>query len=169
MLGNVLTRKIFSDTKSIQLMDEFESYNDQHVRKYDTLMFKSIFMVAYDNKRYRISLFLQRKPDNLKCIYSLLTFTELKKLYVNRSFTIEQRDEFEVLDEVFKGIKRVNLSEQSYYDYFFQRPVLFNAQNSSNRFYFGSTWCGGECVEEGTLYGETTEYVFIGARFENWP
>ena len=72
------------------------------------------------------------------------------------------------VSELFKGIKRNWQCESNDIEVVFPIPVQFNAQNSSNRSGYGNRYCGEELIYEGTLYGETTDYMFVGAKYRRW-
>ena len=44
----------------------------------------------------------------------------------------------------------------------FEKPYLLRAQNSNNRTGYGNEYYGYDLVYQGTLYGETTNYAFVG-------
>lgn len=146
-------------------MDEFESLNEKFEKKYDTLELTNVMCIFYRHHVYDVSLLLQRMPHGTNCIKSGLTFTDLKRDMLYQAFSLEEKDSFKVLHEVFEGIKALWNSKEGEKIYHFPVPVQFNAQNSSNRSGYGNRYCGEDLVYEGTLYGETTDYMFIGAKY----
>ena len=151
-------------------MDEFERRDADNNKIYDTLLLEDIFRIRYRKHSYLISLFIQRMPCDIEYIDSSLTFTAMKNELADRSHYIEKRKNFKVLNEVFTGIYKIKypINEKVGIDYFFDKPVKFNAQNSSNKSGYGSRYCGEDLIYEGTLYGETTDYMFVGAKYSFW-
>ena len=87
-----------------------------------------------------------------------ITFTEFKKgnigdlkRYVQCQFTE---------DDIVKCMETGEIK-------LFSKPYLLRAQNSRNRSGYGWEWDWSDpyypSVMEGTFYGETTNYVFVGA------
>lgn len=156
---------------SIELMDEFESTTDGFYN-YETLVFGKIMNLqdeeVEDNPLYDISLYVKRYNRGDKIILSNITFTKLKKeLYDCPLDTLDEYDN--TLDEVlqkniiesFKKNRNVfNKSKSNII--FFDIPIGFNAQNSTNRTGYGNEYCGDILIHEGTKYGETTLYAFVG-------
>lgn len=44
----------------------------------------------------------------------------------------------------------------------FEYPCLLGGQTFDNQTGFGSEFYGNELISEGTLYGETTDFIIIG-------
>ena len=76
--------------------------------------------------------------------------------------------------EMIKGVLNIRVLRddiiEQYVDrdvfYRFSKPYLLRAQNKDNRTGYGSKWekvGGKEKYMEGTLYGETTNYLLVGA------
>lgn len=168
MENRVLQKYVYKTSGSIKIMDEFESTNNKNEKIYDTLELQDLFFIMYRKRRYSISLLVQRKNYDQKCIYSSLTFTDMKKEILNYHFFIEDKNSYKVIHETFEGIKNNWNSKESETLYQFPVPVQFNAQNSSNRCGYGNQYCGEELVWEGTLYGETSDYIFVGAKYRRW-
>lgn len=168
MMESLLKTRVYKDSGSIKIMDEFESRDENYNKKYDTLELTDLFCIQYRKKLYWISLLLQRMPKNISYIDSSLTFTDMKKLLLEMVFTVNKKDSYKVLHEVFEGIKGVCKIDSKETKYIFPVPVKFNAQNSGNRSGYGNRYYGEDLVYEGTLYGETTDYMFIGAKYRRW-
>lgn len=49
----------------------------------------------------------------------------------------------------------------------FKKPFLFGGQNSNNQTGYGWEWEWGDCVYEGTLYGEVTNFLIVGFIYED--
>ena len=69
-----------------------------------------------------------------------------------------------VESEVSKAKEKAILAKDD--EIIFETPFLLRAQNSSNRTGYGNEYNGYDLVYEGTLYGETTKYAFIGVIIE---
>lgn len=167
-MGNaVLDIRVFKDSKTIVIMDKFEKKGIHGEREYSSLLINDVFYIKYNRKLYSISLLLKRKERDVECISSTLTFTDLKKNLLEHVFTINDRNLYKILNEAFVGIKVLPITpEDKSFIYYLPKPVVFNAQNSSNRSGYGNRCCGEELTYEGTLYGETTEYMFTEIRYK---
>lgn len=84
-------------------------------------------------------------------------------------FTTDNKDSFKITGEVFKAIAKIpHFRSITQADYFFDLPIEFNAQNNLNRCGYGNKYHGEELIYEGTLYGETTTYMFVGVQYRRW-
>jgi len=164
----ILQKRIYKGSRSIKIMDEFESLNTDLKKQYDTLELQDLFCIRYRRKLYWVSLYLQRMPYNTQHIDSSLTFTELKNGLLERVFTLEQKDSYRIVEEVFEGIRQLWNHSESELLFQFSVPIQFNAQNSRNRSGYGNRYRGEELIYEGTLYGETTDYMFVSAKYRRW-
>ena len=164
-----LTVKVRKDTRSIALLDKFESLDENRCKKYTTLILQDAFCIKHAGHCYRVSLHMQRKAKDSTCIPSSLTFSDLKQKLVNCIFSVESKSKIKIVNEVLKvAAETPSLQDEKQAYLSFQSPVEFNAQNSSNRSGYGNRYCGEDLVYEGTLYGETTTYVFVGAQCQWW-
>lgn len=166
-MKDTLAVKVHKESKTIPIMDEFESENENGLKKYTTLLLNDVFCIKYCNKLFWVSLYIQRMPKKTKHISSNLTFTDLKTRLIEHVFMLTNRRDYKIVNEVFKGISKDIINNQEF-ECTFPVPVKFNTQNSSNRSGYGNRYCGEELVYEGTLYGETTDYMFIGAKYRRW-
>ena len=79
------------------------------------------------------------------------------------------KPKFIIINTVLDCCKKIdNFKDIKQQDYFFEIPITFNAQNDFNRCGYGNHFLGDELVHKGTLYGETTEYMFIGVRYRKF-
>ena len=69
-----LSVKVLKDTRTIALLDKFESLNDNGHKKYKTLILQDVFYIRHSGHCYSVSLYMQRKPKDSICIQSSLTF-----------------------------------------------------------------------------------------------
>lgn len=172
-IGKILSAGNIRKKSSIKLMDEFESTIDG-VHKYDTLVFGRIMNLMDEevegNPEYDISLYVQRCNKDDEILFSDITFTKLKRELYN--CPLDTLDEYDgTLGEVLQ--KNIIESFKKNRDLFkkkkdniifFDTPITFSAQNSSNRTGYGNEYYGDMLVHEGTKYGETTLYTFVGMR-----
>lgn len=167
---SIYCHNVYSDTKSIEIMDEFEKRDSEGKKLYSMLKLINVFVIKYRRQNYWISLSVKRMPKNVDFEDSSLTFTKLKKQLAEHVFTIKNKDEFLIVNKVFESIKNAQLPKRSKecIEIVFDKPVKFNAQNSSNRSGYGNRYYFGECVYEGTLYGETSDYMFSGCECTRW-
>lgn len=160
----ILEKWLDKKTETIKLMDEFEKRNESHKKIYTTLKLVNVFCIQKGEQLFWISLYIQRKPKEIACIESSLTFSDLKKNMLGKVFTVDNSKDYRVLEEVFYGSETFNsISKEKYV---FPKPVKFNAQNSSNRSGYGNKYYGENLIYEGTLYGETTDYMFVAAEYQ---
>lgn len=160
-----LEKCVYKDTRTISLMDEFERRNEKGEKVYSALVLRDVFGIKYRKKLYFISLTIERKPHEGICVNNSLTFTDLKQLLLDHVFKTDDRGKYKVVDAVLDELKHLDAASfnEGTVVCKFPIPVKFNAQNSSNRSGYGNRYCGEELVYEGTLYGETTDYIFTGA------
>lgn len=143
----VLRKEIYSDTKSLAVMDEFDGVGPNNKERYDRL-------VLWREWRSYEVVIERGKAENPA---GEITFTKYKKGEdsVLRDFISSQATREELR-------KYVNKEEVFY----FSKPFLFRAQNSLNRSGYGWNWDWSDqdnpIVMEGTLYGETNDYLIVG-------
>lgn len=167
--NRTLSCKLYRDTRTVALLDQFESRNADGTKTYETLLLKDVFCIKYENHLWWVGLQLKRKPQNVECVDSSLTFTKLKKDILEHVFSEATPDSYRIIQAVFSCISLIpNFADIPNVSVQFDKPVKFNAQNSSNRCGYGNRYWRDELVHEGTLYGETTDYMFVGAQFHRW-
>ncbi len=140
---------VFNKTKSVPIMDEFEGKNGDFI--YKRIVLKNTF---YANGA-QCHLIIER-ANGRECVGNI-TFTNFKNGYIT---SLRDYIDAEVTKDV---IKRYAGKKDIFY---FSKPFRLRAQNSGNKSGYGSIWDWsygvGEMVYKGTLYGETTDYVFAG-------
>lgn len=145
---------IFDDTRTVELMDRFEGIGTE--KPYDRLILKNAMYIRVGSLGEMIDLVVERSKS--KDFQGNITFTEYKKgeiydlrEYIENQFTEKEIQNYKKSGELYK----------------FSKPYLLRAQNSRNRSGYGWEWDWSDpyapLVNEGTLYGETTNYVFVGA------
>lgn len=150
---HALVTYVFEDTRTVELMDRFEGIIGN--KPYDRLIVKSAMYISINGAYENITLVIERSRH--RDYQGDITFTKFKKG--------EYRD---LKQYICEQLKRVSI--QDYKEtgkmYKFDKPYLLRAQNSRNRTGYGWEWDWSDpydpMVTEGTLYGETTNYVFIG-------
>ena len=149
---------VFNDTKSVPLMDKFEGINND--KPYDRLIIQHALIIS-DNEYKFQSLDLVIERSRSTNFEGDITFTQFKKgethglvEYIKRQVNKEIIEKYKASGEMFK----------------FEKPYLFRAQNSGNRTGYGWEWDWTDrydpIVYEGTLYGETTNYIISGVYFK---
>ncbi len=143
-----LSRYIYEDTGSVALMDEFESLTEEGFKKYERLRVKNIKNIS----GIRCQLIIERMKEN-NDYHGDITMTDFKKGYTSSLM--------KYVTEEINNYKKSNKIESKQF-IAFSSPYLLRAQNSSNRTGYGSEYNGYDLVYQGTLYGETTKYAFVG-------
>lgn len=144
------------NTKSVRIMDTFEGIEGG--RKYKRIIVKNSKYRHQLNLNNGASVNLVIERSSFRQYKGDITFTDFKNGkdqdlidYIKREITNEIADRYLNKDRFFR----------------FSKPYRLRAQNSRNRTGYGDRWewhgGEGECVKEGTKYGETTDYVFVGA------
>lgn len=145
---------IFDNTRTVDLMDKFEGLNGE--KPYERLIIKRAFCIRIGVKSEFVDLVLERSRN--RDYQGNITFTEFKKgnigelrRYVQNQFTE---------DDIVKCLETGEIK-------LFRKPYRLRAQNSRNRSGYGWEWdwsnpYSPNVIEE-TFYGETTNYVFVGA------
>lgn len=147
-----LVRYIGNTTRTIDILDEFEGISSENNIKYQRLVINS--MIYHRDYEYYFNLVVERGCGD--DYIGDITFTQFKtgkdkelKNYINKEITDEIVNRYLNTDKFYK----------------FSKPFLLRAQNSSNRTGYGWEWdwsYGYGTYTEGTYYGETTKYFFVG-------
>lgn len=161
-----LKAKVFYDSKTMKLMDEFEGLKDENDGVvYDRLVIYNENLIQYvkKGKAYNYALVVER-GSNKKSVGSIV-MTEFKRVYLkpyvfqvgdNESLLLSEHLKNEITEKVYE--KFVDSGKV----YKFNKPYELKAQNSRNRSGYGNIYNGEYLVYEGTKYGETTSYLFTG-------
>lgn len=146
---------IWEDTKTIKLLDKFEGYCDDSSTKYKHIVIENVKFTRYSNvHRPGFNFVIER--GNGSDYVGDVTFTKFKK---DEAYDLYRYLNSEITDEIIEQY----LDKDRFYR--FSKPYLLRAQNSHNRTGYGWewNWSGGiGDYIEGTLYGETTKYFFVG-------
>ena len=145
---------VFDDTRTIRLLDKFEGFEEENAKIYHRLVIKNGMRYCSYNDPY-IHLVIERRSSNN--VTGDITFTEFKQGEISdlRQHVIEELDQ-----RIIEGFCDKNQF------YRFNTGYLLRAQNSKNRSGYGWVWNwknGKGTYVKGTEYGETTDYVFVGA------
>ena len=155
----VLETYVFDRTKSIQLLDRFEGLGEENDTVYERMILKNRkFGMTEEGRTFTYHLVIERSKD--RNYVGDITFTKFKQGRDGEllHYICEQVSN-DVLNK-YAGTKEI---------YYFDKPFLLRAQNTSNRTGYGWQWdwSGGIGTSyEGTFYGETTSYVFAGVVIE---
>lgn len=170
-----LFKTVWSDTGTIAIMDKYEERNDKNEKIYDTLCLEDFFSICTSVNHFKTSLLIKRTSLKDECIPCTLTFTDIKKLLLRRVYGDYNLDRYKeskryiLLSEIYKCAEKIqNSDNKEPITCYFDTPIQFNAQNSSNRTGYGNYYVGEDLVYEGTLYGETTRYAFVGVILKRW-
>ncbi len=140
------------DTKTIKLLDDFCSSNK------DFLILKNAFYLPIN--RLYVSLIISRYISGIEIERSQPTMTELKKEYGKRVTLLHAPR----LQPLRNELQRLD-TERTFTDgeiFPFDVPFLIGGQTSSNKTGYGTTWYGWGDYDEGTLYGEVTDFFLTG-------
>lgn len=144
---------IYKDTKSVDLLDQFEGYSSSDKQPYKRIVVRNgVVICPFRNIYYH---YVIERSSNVDYVGDI-TFTEFKKGHV---MSLQDHIRSELNDDIISQYKDSN----SYYK--FSKPYRLRAQNSHNRTGYGWDWdwSGGYgSYIEGTFYGETTNYLFTG-------
>lgn len=163
---NTIRVKLLSDTKTTPIMDRFDSSNKTF------LIFESIYSVIINSQWKHLSLVIAKNHKNVLSNNSQLTMTDLKKsagmfITLNLKNRFSKNDRmYSLYNELFKIIKNFENSENIPKIISFKTPCRIGGQTFKNRSGYGSEYCGEDLVYQGTLYGETTSFLIIGAVLE---
>lgn len=141
---------ITSRTRTIELVNRFEGIGSDTV--YKRIILSNIYY--FNSERCRLVI----ERANHREFAGETTFTQFKQ---GNATALSMYVESSITDEVVKkysGKKRI---------FYFEKPFKLKAQNSTNRQGYGTVWDWsggvGTVLYEGTKYGETTDYAFVGA------
>lgn len=142
-------------TKTIELMDKFEGFYTFDGVPYKRIVFKNIYECNLEKLICRFHLVIERiLPESKK--EGNITFSEFKK---TKGFPVLQYANKMIREEFKRNRDFINQKK-----FYFNTPYYLRAQNSTNRQGYGWEWDwsdGYGTFEEGTYYGETSDYGFV--------
>lgn len=145
-----------SNTRTTPIMDEFDRGPDKFLR----LRYAVKFGYTYAD------LIVAKMDWNIEYTDTNLTMTDLKKNVPLSVYYLSLNPPVR-LKELLSELRDVGLSKPKSGDACsFTRPIRLGGQTYSNQTGFGSRYEGYDCIEEGTLYGETTGFLIIGVIFQ---
>ena len=147
-----ITTYISKTSTTIDIMDRFEDKNEKGFKKYVRMVVENIY---YYNSDYSFNLIIERKGN--RTTVGSITMTNFKQGYT-RSLIAHAKE------EIRKATEENKLQLHDGKEIMFSSPYLLRAQNSSNRTGYGNIYNGESLIYEGTLYGETTSYAFVGVK-----
>ncbi len=156
--NNTIRKKLSKQTKTTPIMDEF--FHSQNI------LFLILELSLYSNN-YKgiINLIVTHSYRNIPCAeFEPPTMTELK---TNGDKTIN--DIFPIrMQPLINEIKKYNFNSLKYGDLVqFDKPFLLGGQTFDNQAGYGWEWEYGDCIYEGTLYGEVTNFFIIGFTYNS--
>lgn len=141
---------ITSRSRTIELIDKFEGIGSDTI--YKRIVLSNIYY--FNNERCRLVI----ERANSREFAGKTTLTNFKK---GNAIALSLYVESVITDDVVKnysGKKEI---------FYFDKPFKLEAQNSRNRQGYGTVWDWsggtGRVLYEGTKYGATTDYAFVGA------
>lgn len=143
---------VYKDTKSIDLLDKFEGISGDRKKSYRRMVINPGNYVYGKGIYYH---YVIERSYNSNYVGDI-TFTDFKK---GNTYDLNHHIQLELTDEIIAKYKDTDKF------YKLQKPYHLRAQNSSNRTGYGWEWdwsYGVGDYTEGTLYGETTDYIFSG-------
>ena len=152
ILERTMTQYVFKDSGTISIMDAFEATNEKGFRKFDRMIIENRFSF---NENYSFCLVLERKGN--RPTVGRITMTDFKQGHRSSLILYAKEEIKKKIEGTQKHIKDEDII-------LFDIPYLLQAQNSSNRTGYGNIYNGENIIYKGTLYGETTSYVFVGAK-----
>lgn len=148
-----LIRYINKDTRTVQLLDEFEKLTTNGIKRYDRLRDKG----AWTYNKGRRYQFIIERVEGRECVGDI-TMSQYKS---QKGYELNA-----LLKYARKQIQEyINANGDSPAEILFTKPYLIRGQKSSNRTGYGSEYNGHTLVKQGTLYGETTNYAIVGVNF----
>lgn len=145
---------VSADTSTVNLLDKFEGFGTD--APYERLVIKNAMRIYKGSYSEMISLVIERSKNH--DYDGDITFTKFKQGY---TLKLKSFVENQISKSDFAAYKKSGKMFR------FSKPYLLRAQNSRNRRGYGWEWDWSTpyapLVTEGTLYGETTDYVFVGA------
>ena len=145
---------VSANTSTVNLLDKFEGLGTD--APYERLVIKNAMRIYKGSQSEVISLVVERSKNH--DYEGDITFTKFKQGYTLKLKTFIDN---QISKSDFVAYKNSGKMFR------FSKPYLLRAQNSRNRSGYGWEWDWSTpyapLVTEGTLYGETTDYVFVGA------
>lgn len=151
---NQLVKILYRDTKTVDLMDEFEDSKKTYLKLFHTFKY-DIF--------YDINLIIAQVPrEKTYVIYDdQPTITELKSCIGKRLSDCKIPKRMRYMAKIIaKTLENEPVVE--YKNIPLIEPCLLGAQSSANRTDYGCEWIGGGDWIEKTMFGEVTDYLVVG-------
>lgn len=141
---------ITSRTGTIEIIDKFEGIGSDTI--YKRIVLSNVYY--FNNERCRLVIERAKNRD----FAGKTTLTNFKK---GNAIALSLYVESVITDDV---VKKYSGKKEIFY---FDKPFKLEAQNSRNRQGYGTVWDWsggvGRVLYEGTKYGDTTDYAFVGA------
>ena len=158
IIKDVLCDYITPDTKTVELIDQFEGIGENNPYVFESLELVDMLMIRNKETGDRFHVRLVIKRCCVEDCVGDITFSEYKKRQVK---DLREYIAGEITSKVLEEYQGENKL------FYFSKPYHLRAQNSRNLTGFGWGWDGDVGrYQEGTLYGETTDYGFVGAYIE---
>ena len=152
---------VSDDSKTLPLMDKFEGRSKDSEGPYKRFILKNTYEAAVGPYICQYHPIIERLAD-IEHTEGNITFSEFKKEKEANVYHYCNTK----LNEAFRHNKDILNRKEIY----FFTPYYLRAQSSKNREGYGWEWewsHGRESHTEGTFYGETDNYGFVGVVIEN--
>lgn len=147
--------------KTLPLMNDFEGRSEKTKGPYKRFILSNTHETIVGNYMCRYHLILERISD-VKYTKGNITFSEFKK---EKGASVYQYCNIQLREAVNQDENILNQKE-----FYFITPFYLRAQNSGNREGYGWKWewtYNSTTSTEGTFYGETDNYGFVGVIIES--
>lgn len=154
---------ITNTTKTVDVMDKFEGYDEKKTGPYGRIVLENSYIVYVKNYVITYHLIIERYGDKNKDVKAVgdITFSEFKG---KKSPEVYAHADEQIAKAVKKNPKVLEQKEIH-----FDEAYYLRAQNQGNREGYGWEWDWSNGVGdywEGTNYGETDDYCFTGVVVE---
>ena len=147
-------------TKTLELMDKFEG-KKKFKRPYKRIILQNTETATIGDYLCEYHLIIERYPD-FKHTEGDITFSEFKRE--------KGRSVYNYCSSQLREALKINGNILKNKEFYFIKPYYLRAQNSGNRQGYGWVWdwSGGVGIpNEGTYYGDTDDYAFVGVQIES--
>ena len=152
---------VTDSTNTLPLMDKFEGRSKESDGPYKRLIFKNSYQATIGKYLCKYHLILERFED-VQHTEGDMTFTVFKKEKGVSVYHYCNNQLRKALKEDKNILKRK--------EFYFYIPYYLRAQHSGKREGYGWEWDWSDGIgipTEGTMYGDTDDYGFVGVVFES--
>lgn len=150
-----LRKYIGRDTKTVSLMDQFESLTEEGFQKYVRIIDTGVYTYSKDKG---FQFIIERL--NGREYSGDISMTDYKN-FRNANLYAKAKN------QIKRYLNSNEVNPEGNIEIMFDKPYRLRAQNSNNRSGYGSIYDGSDLIRQGTLYGETTSYAVVGIVYFN--